>query len=464
MSFLLPALPPQVMTLPVSQEVVQPQEVRALPGKLDTVPVLNSNSPEIIQSEGILLSTFPPGDQQVPTAHLNFPLQGRFDLFAHHVAKARSPKSQRPLYLGVILHNPGKQTVKVLVLQATSYLSQSQAPFIDLPAQVESPFGRVYSGPGSRVTSDVLRRKIQSGWPVSLVVPPGQSRMLLNLPIPASPANGRTVWMRLLSTGKLYAASLARFAPSGAKGKWQAPTLKDWQTLLDQGGLVQPRDRAPTPPEQTRGQFIYGRVAGVAQGSQWRSEITNNPNVDYLGIPQRGKAFSYGINTLDRGTLGTGQVQSAPLLVRYPDTAYRAHGNYGIEYSLTLPLYNPTQQPQKVTLAIQTPLKEDRLAKGGLRFLNPPGKQVHFRGTVLVRYTNSRGNPHRRYVHLVQHRGQGGQPLVTLEIPPHKRQLVQVDFLYPPDSTPPQVLTVQTLKPHAEQASQKAGSLSAGKH
>lgn len=454
MSFLLPALPPQVMALPASQEIVQPQEVRALPGKLDTVPVLNSNSPEIIQSEGILLSTFPPNDQQSPSAHLNFPLQGRFDLFAHHVAKSRSAKDKRPLHLGVILHNPGKQTVKVLVLQATSYLSESQAPFIDLPAQVESPFGRVYSGPGSRVTSDVLRRRIQTGWPVSLVIPPGQSRMLLNLPIPASPANGRTVWMRLLSTGKLYAASLAKFAPAGAKGKWQAPTLKDWQMLLDQGSLVQPRDRAPTPLAQTTGQFIYGRVAGVAQGSQWRSQITD-PSVDYLRIPQRGKAFSYGINTLDRGTLGTGQVQSAPLLVRYPDTAYRAHGNYGIEYSLTLPLYNPTQQPQEVALAIQTPLKEDRLTKGGLRFLNPHGPQVHFRGTVLVRYT-AQGRAHQRYVHLVQHRGQGGQPLMTLKIPAGKRQSVQVDFLYPPDSTPPQVLTVQTLNAHSAQASPKA--------
>ena len=28
------------------------------------------------------------------------------------------------------------------------------------------------------------------------------------------------------------------------------------------------------------------------------------------------------------------------MLVRYPDTAYRAHGNYGIRYSFRLPLYN----------------------------------------------------------------------------------------------------------------------------
>jgi hypothetical protein len=63
------------------EEVVVPQEVRSLPGQLDTVPVFNSNSPELVLKEGILLSTFPSEDKKVPTAHLNFPFQGRFDVF-----------------------------------------------------------------------------------------------------------------------------------------------------------------------------------------------------------------------------------------------------------------------------------------------------------------------------------------------------------------------------------------------
>lgn len=442
--FLLPIFPVAQVRLPLPQEVVQPQPVRSLPGQLDTVPVFNSNSPEIVQTEGILLSTFPPEAKRVPSAHLNFPLQGRFDLFAHHIAKAPH-RSGRPLYLGVLLYNPTQQPVKVLVLRATSYLTQSQAPFIELPAYVDNRFGQVYAGPGSRVMNDVLRRRGQSGWPMSLLIPPGQSRILVNLSIPTSPSDGRTLWMRLWSNGKVHAASLALFARYKAKGRWQAPALKDWQTLLNQGDLVKPRDRAPTPPARTTGEFVYGRVAGVAQGVLWQTKITDSPKVNYLRIPQPGKAFSYGINTLDRGTLGTGQVQSAPLLVRYPDTAYRAHGNYGIEYSLTLPLYNDTQQSQKVTLAIQTPLKEERLTKGGLRFLSPPAREVLFRGTVQLRFPDGQGKMQTQYVHLVQHRGQQGKALVSLEIPPGQRQPVQLDFLYPPDSTPPQVLTVQTL-------------------
>jgi hypothetical protein len=133
------------------------------------------------------------------------------------------------------------------------------------------------------------------------------------------------------------------------------------------------------------------------------------------------------------------------MLVRYPDTAYFAHGNYGIQYSLTLPLVNRTRNTQTVTLAIQTPIKEDQ-SQRGLRFLEPPAKQVFFRGTVQIRYKDDEGLPRTRYWHLVQRRGQQGEPLVTLKMLPSDLRLVQVDFLYPPDATPPQVLTVRTLE------------------
>jgi hypothetical protein len=46
----------------------------------------------------------------------------------------------------------------------------------------------------------------------------------------------------------------------------------------------------------------------------------------------------------------------------------------------------------------------------------------------------------------VQKRGQQGEPLVMLEMKQGDHRLVQIDFLYPPDSTPPQVLTVKTLE------------------
>lgn len=433
---------------PPPQEVVQSQQVRPLPGKLDRVPTFNSNSPELVLKEGILLSTFPPDKKKVPTAHLNFPFRGRFDIFAHHVAKAEPPENLRSLYLGIILHNPGSESVKVNILQAASYLSQPDAPFIELPSLTQNPLGKIFAGPGDRVMTDILRGQRQEIFPAQIEIPPGQSRMLLNLPIPVQgltpPLNGRSTLMRLWSNGTVYAASLAMFAPANPDGTERAPSLEEWENLLDNGDLASPRDKTPTPLEETGKPRIYGRVAGVVAGSQWRAFLVDNPQARYLTIPQPGEMFSYALSTLHGGTLGTNQIQSGDMLVRYPDTAYRAHGNYGIQYSLKLPLYNNTQSPQTVSVSIQTPLKEDRLVQPGLRFLNIPAREVFFRGTVRVRYKDEQNQPKTEFVHLVQKRGQPGEPLVLLNMKAGDRSLVEVDFLYPPDATPPQVLTVST--------------------
>ncbi|WP_083602504.1 DUF3370 domain-containing protein [Hydrococcus rivularis] len=444
-SFIFAQVPPT--TAPQPQEIVQLQQVRPLPGQLNKIPVFNSNSPELIINEGILLSTFPPQGKANPSAHLNFSFQGYFDIFAHHVAKAPTPEDLRTLYLGIILHNPTQKPVTVDILQAASHLSQPDAPFVELPPQVEDPEGKVYAGPGSRVMGDILRNRHQAIFPHQIVIPAGESRMLMNLPIPVReldpPLNGRSTYMRLRSNGEIYAASLARFAPVDAAGKERKPTLKEWENLLEKGELATPRDRAPSAPGTTDN-IVYGRVAGVAQGSIWKARLLDPAALD-LTIPAQGEAFSYGLSTLEGGRLGTHQSQSAPMLVRYPDTAYEAHGNYGVQYSLTLPLRNPTQESQTVAISVQTPIKQDQL-KEGLRFLEPPAQQVFFRGSVKIRYTDDRGEYRTRYFHLVQRRGQKGEPLVTVDIPANDWRIVQVDFLYPPDATPPQVLTIKTLE------------------
>ena len=444
-----PSPVPQVAPQPAT-EIIQPQEVRALPGQLDRIPVFNSNSPELVQTEGILLSTFPPSGKQQPTAHLNFPLNGFFDLFAHHAFKAIDPELTS-LYLGVIVYNPGDRPVTVSFLQAASYLSQPDAPFIQLAPQIDNAQGDVYAGPGSRVMSDILRGRRQDIFPADLTIAPRSYQMLMNLPIPVAsldpPLNGRSTLLRLRSDGQVYLASLALLARKNADGSERSPTLEEWRSLLERGGLSSGRDRVPTPLDQigTTSPFIYGRVAGVAQGARWQAQVTDSPSATTLTIPAPGKAFSYGLSTLIRGRLGTEQIQSAPMLVRYPDTAYQAHGNYGIEYNLALPLHNSTQQAQTVTIALQTPIKEDELSTDGLRFFDPLPSPTFFRGTVKVSYADDQGLPRTRYVHLVQRRGQPGGALVTLKMAGGDRRLVQFSFLYPPDASPPQVLTVRTL-------------------
>ena len=429
-------------------EAIQLQEVRPLPGTLDTVPVFNSNSPELVLKEGILLSTFPADDKKTPAAHLNYPFQGRFDVFAHHVAKAEPPEDLRSLYLGIMLHNPGTEPVTVNILQAASYLSQPDAPFIQLPSVSQNILGQIFAGPGDRAVSDILRGRRQEIFPPQIVIPPGENQMLLNLPIPVKeltpPLNGRSTLMRLHSSGKVYAASMALFARQNPDGTEGEPTLQEWGNLLKNGELSTPRDRVPTPLEATKQPQIYGRVAGVAQGSQWKSLVLDHAEARYLTIPKSGQAFSYPISSLHGGTLGTTQIQAAPMLVRYPDTAYRAHGNYGIQYSLHFPLHNNTENTQRVAVSLQTPIKEENLLKQGLRFFTTTATQVFFRGSVRLRYTDDRGHAKTQFTHLVQRRGQPGEPLVLLNMPPGDRRLVEVDLIYPPDATPPQVLTIST--------------------
>ena len=432
--------------------ILRPQEVRPLPAELDTVPVFNSNSPELIGEPGILLSTFPPDGMAQPEAHLEFAFDGRFDVFAHHVYRADDPEDLSSMYVAILVHNPGVETVTVNVLAGASYLSQPDAPFVSLPAVVPfSPREPVFAGPGSRVMGDLIQGRRQALLPAQLVIAPGASALLMNAPIPVAelepPLNGRSTLVELDSDGPVYLASLAKPANLDGNENELAPSLAQWETVLRDSGLAGPRDRAPTPITDTPGQVIYGRVAGVAQGASWTATVVDDStdkNNPVLTIPAAGAAVSYGISTLYAGQLGTGQNQSAPMLVRYDDTAYQAHGNYGIAYNLAFPLYNPTDTPKTVTVALETPIKEDQLSAAGLQFFEEPPNRTFFRGPVQVRYRSDRGLPQIRNLHLVQLRGQQGSPLATVTLAPNETRQVEVILRYPPDATPPQVITIQT--------------------
>lgn len=367
------ALPPQ--------EIIAENEVRPLPGKLDEVLMFNSNSPEWVKQEGILLSTFPGGWRGDPEAHLEYRLTGEFEVFTHHFT--HTPPDLKTLYLGLIVHNPDNEPVTVEVLAAASYLLEPDAPFKEKPAMSDNANGEIYSGPGIRAVDDVLRGKRQVEFPETLEIGPGETQMLMNLPIPVKglkrPVNGRSTFMRLKVRGQtddsppasIYLASLAQFAKIEPDGKERAPTLEEWQQLLDNGSLAQPRDKIPTPPEQIGGQLIYSRVAGIQQGAKWAADLVDEGK-DFLTIPDRGKGISFPISTVRAGTLGTKQVQAAPLIVRYPDTAYQSHGNYGVHYDLQIPLFNVTDKTQTVAVTLETPFKEENLSKNGLIFRQPP--------------------------------------------------------------------------------------------
>ena len=453
------------------QEIIPKiQEVRPLPGGLDNVPVFNSNSPELIAGEGILLSTFPSRGKTEPSAHLDYAFEGRFDIFDHHVVRAQNDNDTRTRYLGIVVHNPSRRPVTLSFREAASYLSQ-EAPWHGRNDVEFNLASTQFSGPGSRLMNEILRDRRQSSWPDDITIPPRESYLLMNAPLPVrqlsvetngslvagsellpplpnnlggNRSNARSTLMRLSSDGPVYVASLTMFAPLTNSGGERVPSLDEWLQILTKGSLATPRDLKPTRPGRQASPFIYGRVAGVSQGSRWQARLTDRRS-SQLKIPTTGNQISYAISTVDHNTFGTGQIQSASMLRRYSDTAYRAHGNYGTEYDLTLPLYNPTEHPQTIALSVQTPLQNETI-KNALTFLTPHGSRIFFRGTVLFLYTNDQGERRADYIHLVQRRGQIGSPLVELTLAPGEERSVEVQFLYPPDATPPQVLTLTTYE------------------
>ena len=246
------------------KQIVVDNQVRPLPGKINNIPIFNSNSPEWIKKAGILLSTFPPENKKVPTAHLNYPFQGEFEIFAHHFT--HEPPNLDTLYIGIIVHNPGTESITLKLPAAASYLMNPDAPFQQQPPMSENPQGEIYSGPGIRAVDHILRDIRQPDFPAELVINSRESKILLNHPIPVRglerAVNGRSTFMRLESSGQVYVASLAMYAQKNADGSDRAPNLQEWEQLLTTGNLALPRDKTPTPPNQTSGVLIYGRVAG----------------------------------------------------------------------------------------------------------------------------------------------------------------------------------------------------------
>ena len=114
------------------------------------------------------------------------------------------------------------------------------------------------------------------------------------------------------------------------------------------------------------------RVSGVQIGSSWRARITD-PGSPVLAAPTA--PISWPISSLERATLATNQVQTAELKRFYPGTAWAAHGNYGLEYDLTLPLQNTGSAAVTLQLSLDSPLKGNSTTSL-LRFrddLNGPG-------------------------------------------------------------------------------------------
>ncbi|MEB3352594.1 MAG: DUF3370 domain-containing protein [Cyanobacteriota bacterium] len=445
---MLATLPPTTPA-PAPTTVLRPQTVAPLPGALDGVLMVNDNNPELITAPGVLLSTFPATGRSHPEAHLDLPLSGRFDLFSHHVYAGKPDSLDSTLWLVVVAQPRGHQPVQLRLLAGSTALSQATdrlqpaAPFLPLPALLPQD-GTVHAGPGSRVATELLSRQRSPLLPQQWTLRPGELSTLLVLPLPVRGLdpllNGRNLQLRLQSDGPLSLATLAAFGQGD-----QPPTDAQWAAQLE--GPLSPREHSPTP-RGSKGGIVYSRVSGVQIGSSWRATLTD-PGKSWLSASRA--PISWPISSLERGSLGTGQVQTAELQRYYPGTAWAAHGNYGVEYDLTLPLRNTGSTPLRLQLQLDSPLKHDQ-PLGGLRFNASPGRAVMFRGTVEVSGLDADAGPAgsssaagRRQFHLIQRSGQQGPALGTVSLAAGASRQLRVRLIYPADATPPQVLSLLPL-------------------
>ncbi|BEV36570.1 DUF3370 domain-containing protein [Synechococcus sp. M16CYN] len=421
------------------------QDVRPLPGGLDTILMINDNNPELIKNDGILLSTFPNGGE----ASIPVCLNGRFDLFSHHVYAGdikAGPKST--LWLALLAAPLENRPVTITMLEGSTSLSratqpgQTEAPFLPLPSIVRENTEVIASGPGSRVAGDLLAgRQAAELTPQSWIMQPGALTQLLLLPIPIAGLdpllNGRNLQLRLHSSDPVAVAILAAHSNGD-----NPPNNRALQILLGKGKLSV-KEHQPTP-RGSWGKLIYSRVSGVQIGSRWQANITD-PGSTVLNAPT--VPISWPISSLERATLATGQVQTSKLKSFYPGTAWAAHGNYGVEYDIEMPLRNNGTKSVTVQLSLDSPLKGNT-DTSSLWFRSDRTGPVMFRGPLQIRGLDAiDGSPlGHQIVHLVLHQGQQGPSLGRVNLKPGEQKQVRVRFIYPADATPPQVLTVQPVE------------------
>ena len=249
----IPGLPSNSDTQ-APDSLVRQQQLRPLPGQLDELLFVNDNNPELITGEGILLSTFPTNQG------LNVALDGRFDLFSHHVYAGKPEELSSTLWLAVLAQPLGTEPVTIDVISGSTSLSQgtkpgqTAAPFLALPSLMAETTTPIASGPGSRVAGDLLRGDQAPELPKQIKIAPGHASSLLVLPIPVAGLdpllNGRNLQLRLKSSAPVYLATVAAYGQNDSP-----PSDERWRALLS-AGTRSPKEHQPTP-RGSKGRMIY---------------------------------------------------------------------------------------------------------------------------------------------------------------------------------------------------------------
>ena len=428
-------------------------EIRALSGKLDALPLFNSNMPEVVPGQDgspkVLLSTLEAGGAEFPDAHLSYRFKGKFGVFIHHINK-QDQSPPKLLRLSLYAKNESAKQAHIKLLKRSTYLSQPDAPFVkdipDLEILGESGDCQIkarYAGPGDRLSYDFATGLAQKDYPKEntkvVECKPQGCNLLENLDVPTralTPAlNGRS-YIGWFETDRPVRLFLISSFVDNAEDLGPDQPLKLAMSI----DRPLPRESAkhfPSNPD-AKGGIIYGRVAGISKGLTFNSH-------NHIDINNKALSLAFPVSTLKGGTFGLGgSIQAAPMYRRYFDTAYRAQGNYAVYHKLSFRIENTTNSARLVKVSFACPLKKD--GKNGkkekqLYFL--PGDMktapVFYRGSIKLSEDKKE-----TYFHIVLHRGQKAESLKELLIEPYDYKDISIEFLYPPDATPPQAILFES--------------------
>lgn len=360
-------------------------------------------------------------------------MTGDFSLFLHHIA--RTPiLDTRTLWIGLLAHADSGGSVSLR--SGNVALTWPDAPFQVLPTLQANPDGAIFAGPGDRVALSTLRGASlpTQRWELAS----GEDQLLMQWAVPTNPLwvvqqdNALSALLRFQASAPMRFSLMAVYQHG-------TPRLGDYRAVRMQGleaGPAEPPVTEYTPGQPpTSGAFRYGRVAGLAQGARWQGEIRLSPE-QWAALAQ-GESLAWPVSSLTLKDWGTGQVQSAPLRARVPGTAVESHANYGVHYRLSVPLHNPGSTPLRLRWSLQQPLD---LKAGVARFSSPPQSGVRFRGSLR---SGSVSAPQDQ--HLVLKAGEAAPPFWELSLAPGETREALLEWVYPADATPPQLLLLEAV-------------------
>lgn len=425
------------------EKVSHDLRVFPLPGGLNETWMMHSNSPERVEQSGILVSSLPPARLE-DKRKLGVALQGEFGLFLHHVART-PPLSSSRLYLAVVASNPSDNAATLTLKQGAYFRTWPEAPFYALSGIQNNDQGQIFAGAGDRLSLAWVRGE-NTVTPREIQIAAGGHQVIFVEAVPTNPLwvlqqdNALSGLFLYQSEAPLYLSTLAWVSQNG-----EAPTDKALLNMLDAGLAAGPEEppatayEADKPPP--RGVFRYGRVAGIGKGTRWNGQLNPLP-------VEVGERVGFPIASLFLKRLGTQQNQSAPLHKRVSDTAVESHGNYGVTYQLEAQLNNPDTRPRRYAIYLHNPLEVRRDPEiphqAEAIFQLSRSAAVRFRGSVKLRWqTNTQSEEN--LMHQILHEGEEAGALKVFELPAQSSGTLRLELVYPPDSTPPQLLELQRL-------------------